>query len=205
MDIESIKGIWAAFQEVQEKKLSPAQKKHFDKDNDGDIDDEDMAILNKKKKTDEAKTECPKCEGKGCDHCDDKGYHTEEAPADPVKKAPARKGDKANGEKTELKAQRACEEVEHDWLAELAAQLDALEIAEKKDKHTKGATDAEGIADKESPKSKEFMDMHKKSDKDIEDKEEQGHKDVTKVADKVSPAPARRGDNLSNGDKKPVK
>ena len=23
------------------------------------------------------KTECPKCEGKGCDHCDGKGYHTE--------------------------------------------------------------------------------------------------------------------------------
>lgn len=24
---------------------------------------------------DEKKVECPKCEGKGCDHCDDKGYH----------------------------------------------------------------------------------------------------------------------------------
>jgi len=26
----------------------------------------------------EAKVECPECEGKGCNHCDDKGYHTEE-------------------------------------------------------------------------------------------------------------------------------
>ena len=25
----------------------------------------------------EEKTECPKCEGKGCNHCDDKGYHDE--------------------------------------------------------------------------------------------------------------------------------
>jgi len=27
---------------------------------------------------DEAKVECPECEGKGCDHCDDKGYHMKE-------------------------------------------------------------------------------------------------------------------------------
>lgn len=25
------------------------------------------------------KIECPQCEGKGCDHCDDKGYHMKEA------------------------------------------------------------------------------------------------------------------------------
>ena len=131
MDIKEIEGIWAAFQEVQEKKLSAKQKKHFDKDNDGDIDDDDMAALNKKEET-----ECPKCKGKGCDHCDGKGVH-EEAPADPVKKAPARKGDKANADKTELQAQRACEEA--DWLADLALQLDELNKAD----HTKGATSPE--------------------------------------------------------------
>lgn len=193
MDLKTIEGIWTAFQEVQEKKLSAKQKKHFDKDNDGDIDGEDMAALNKKEET-----ECPKCKGKGCDHCGGDGVH-EEAPADPVKKAPARKGDKANAEKTELKAQRACEEA--DWLSDLAKQLDELNKADQ----TKGATSPEGIADKESPKSKEFMDMHKKSNKDIEDKEEQGHKDVTKVADKVKPAKDRGGDQLANGDKKIVK
>ena len=170
MDIKSIQAIWDAFQEVQEKKLSAKQKKHFDKDNDGDIDDNDMKMLNK-----------------------------EEAPADPVKQAPARKGDKKNSEKTQLQAQKACESVDE---AELLADI-AAELSEKKE--TAGATKGEGIADKESPKSKEFMDMHKKSEKDIEDKEEQGHQDVTKVADKVKPAPARRGDNLGNGDKKVVK
>lgn len=43
------------------------------------------------------KTECPQCEGKGCDHCDDKGYHesikkesVEEA-MDPVKDKEAKK------------------------------------------------------------------------------------------------------------------
>jgi hypothetical protein len=95
---------------------------------------------------------------------------------------------------------------EAEWLTDLATLLQTLD--EKKDEHTKGATSPEGIADKESPKSKEFMDMHKKSNKDIEDKEEQGHKDVTKVTDKTPTAKDRGGDQLSNGDKavlKPVK
>lgn len=172
MDIKSIEATWKAFQEVQEKKLSAKQKKHMDKDNDGDIDADDMAALRK-----------------------------EEAPADPVKQAPARKGDKKNSEKSELKASTHKEsaEFEETLLSAVA------EVLGEKISHTKGATEKEGIADKESPKSKEFMDMHKKSDKDIEDKEEQGHQDVTKVADKVKPAPARRGDNLGNGDKKVVK
>jgi hypothetical protein len=90
---------------------------------------------------------------------------------------------------------------EAEWLTDLATLLQTLD--EKKSAHTKGATEPEGIADKESPKSKEFMDMHKKSDKDIEDKEEQGHQDVQKVADKVKPSPARgSADQLANGDKK---
>ena len=252
MDIKSIKDIWAAFQEVQEKKLSPAQKKHFDKDNDGDIDDADMALLNKKKKTDEAKTECPKCDGKGCDHCDNKGYHTEEAPADPVKKAPARKGDKANADPAPKKVAEEAEleeakmgdsgwkksevhkdaqgnviktknvakhlakkgaaqasslkKEEADWLADLAAKLDEIEeLSEKKDKHTKGATEPEGLLDKESPKSKEFVDQHK-VDNTYTDFEEKGHDDVSKAGRAVkSQSPARRGDQLNAGDKKPVK
>jgi hypothetical protein len=200
MDIESIKSIWAAFQEVQEKKLSPAQKKHFDKDNDGDIDDADMAMLNKKKKTDEAKTECPKCDGKGCDHCDDKGYHTEEAPADPVKKAPARKGDKSNADPAPKKVAE-----EADWLADLADKLDQLEaVMEKRNKQTKGATEPEGLLDKESPKSKEFVDQHK-VDNTYTDFEEKGHEDASKAGKATKQSPARRGDQLNSGDKKPVK
>jgi hypothetical protein len=193
MDSKTIENIWNAFQEVQEKKLSAKQKKHFDKDNDGDIDGEDMAALNKKEET-----ECPKCMGKGCDHCDDKGVH-EEAPAAPVKKAPARKGDKSNADPAPKKV---AEEAEAEWLADLALQLDELNKADQ----TKGATSPEGIADKESPKSKEFMDMHKKSDKEIEDKEEQGHKDVVKAGKATKPAPARgSSDQLANGDKNIVK
>jgi len=313
MDKKVIENIWRAFQEVQEKKkLSPAQKKHMDKDKDGDIDASDLAALRAKKaQKDESscgkdrmkkeeKMECPKCKGDGCDHCDNKGYHmkeeveeidedymksnqhpmdrsdahhtqatyhtqqaaqakkagdnvahgqhrnaarhhtaagdawarhatkvkkgmnvspphqmskvahsstqnahgqNEQAAADPIKKAPARKGDKSNAQPSELKKEEA------DWLANLADKLDQLEaVMEKKDKHTKGATEPEGIMDKESPKSKEFADAHKKSDKEMEDKEEKGHDDVAKAGRAVkSQSPARRGDNLKGGDNKPVK
>ena len=105
MDHKEIQSIWDAFQSVQEKKLS-AKQKELDVDNDGDIEGDDLAALrNNKRKLKRGVTEksvCPKCDGKGCDHCDDKGVH-EEAPADPVKKAPARKGDKSNSDSSDLK------------------------------------------------------------------------------------------------------
>ena len=43
-------------------------------------------MVSEKKHAKEAKEECPKCEGEGCDHCDGKGYHeVEEAKKlDPV-------------------------------------------------------------------------------------------------------------------------
>lgn len=211
MDLESMKKVWEAYLEVTEKKLSPKQKE-LDHDGDGDIEGDDLAALRAKKakKKDESscgkdrmkkendngdddddKEECPKCKGKGCDHCDNKGYHMkEEAPADPVKGAPARKGDKKNSEEGTSIYKEFVEVLERS-------------MASPDKKHTKGATDPEGIADKESPKSKEFMDMHKKSDKEIEDKEEQGHDDVSKAGRAVkSQASSRRGDNLGNGDSK---
>ncbi|AOV60299.1 hypothetical protein S820908_152 [Synechococcus phage S-CAM9] len=40
----------------------------------------------------EKKVECPKCEGEGCKHCDDKGYHTENVMGGPV--LPGEKGKK---------------------------------------------------------------------------------------------------------------
>tara|TARA_Y100000389_G_scaffold63850_1_gene59860 strand:+ start:7848 stop:8558 length:711 start_codon:yes stop_codon:yes gene_type:complete len=48
------------------------------------IDEMVLDLLEGKKVTVEdegEKVECPKCEGKGCDHCDDKGYHMAEAKA----------------------------------------------------------------------------------------------------------------------------
>jgi len=54
-----------------EKKLIGNQKK-IDANKDGKITGEDFALLNKEAE----KIDCPKCKGKGCEHCDMKGYHS---------------------------------------------------------------------------------------------------------------------------------
>ena len=89
------------------------------------------------------------------------------------------------------------------WLQDLAVVLQGIE--EKKDEHTKGATAPEVIASKESNKAKDFIDLHKKSDKEWEDKEEQGHDDVSKAGRATKPAAGRKSDQLKNGDKAIVK
>ena len=223
MDLESMKKVWEAYLEVVEKKLSPKQKE-LDVDKDGDIEGDDLAALRAKKakKTDESscgkdrmkkendngddddddddddKVECPKCKGKGCKHCDGKGYHEEavkeEAPADPIKGAPMRKGDKKNGDKSMAQ--------DYPELTREFAEVLERAVASPDKKHTKGATKPEGLLDKESPKSKEFVDQHK-VDTAYTDFEEKGHDDVHKAGQAVkSQSPARRGDNLGNGDSK---
>lgn len=81
-------------------------------------------------------------------------------------------------------------------------EMGVFEAADRA-KHTKGATSPEGIMDKESPKSKQFAADHKKSDKEIEDKVYKAHDDSRKAgAPALNQSPARRADNLSNGDGK---
>jgi len=225
MDLESMKKVWEAYLEVTEKKLSPKQKK-IDHDGDGDIEGDDLAALRAKKgqknesscgkdrvkkendNGDDDKEECPKCKGKGCDHCDDKGYHMkEEAPADPIKGAPARRGDKKNGDKS----------MANDYPELTREFVDVLEKAGyppnkpnsgpgPDKKHVKGATKPEGIMDKESPKSKKFADDHNMGGDTTSpesDFDEKGHDDVSKAGRAVkSQASSRRGDNLGNGDSK---
>ena len=243
MDLKSMKSVWEAYIEVQEgKKLSAKQKKHFDKDNDGDIDDDDMAKLNKEANE----------------------------PADPVKGAPARKGDKKNSQSTELKGKveessaaygdsekkvadkkknAAISSDDKDKLGKLAdlmkkedvqesagpqsmlqdfaSMLEAIEAVKQKSKkhpqkdfplgssdldpeasaehkkHTKGGTAPEGLLDKESKSGEDFVKLHQKSDPDLEDKEYEGHDDVSKAGRAVkSQAPARSGgDDIKSGDK----
>jgi len=47
----------------------------------------DIAKSIKKDEMKEEKIECPKCEGKGCEHCDMKGYHIKEAKVDELTSA----------------------------------------------------------------------------------------------------------------------
>lgn len=81
------------------------------------------------------------------------------------------------------------------------------EIVEAKNDPKKSAADGEKYDDTASGNDKEFIKMHKKSDKKIEDGEEEGHDVTFKAGGKtMKQSPARSGaDNLSNGDKTPKK
>ena len=85
MDNKIINNIFAAWQEVTEKKkLDPVDSKelkgkHADRDdkdidNDGDTDSSDEYLHKKRKaisKNMKKEEACPKCDGKGCDECED--------------------------------------------------------------------------------------------------------------------------------------
>jgi len=204
VDLKSMKSVWEAYIEVQEgKKLSAKQKKHMDKDNDGDIDAKDMEML--KKEETEAVEEANE-------------------PADCIKGAPTRKGDKKNSQASEIKGKAVKEST---MLQDFASMLEAIEEVQGKSKkhpqkdfplgqsdldpeasaehkkHTKGGTDPEGLLDKESKSGEEFVKLHQKSDEDLENKEYEGHDDVSKAGRAVkSQAPARSGgDDIKSGDK----
>jgi len=73
-------------------------------------------------------------------------------------------------------------------------------------KSVKGATDTgEEIDSKDSPKSKEFTAAHKKSDKKIEDNEEDGHDKTFKAQGGTTPKSGKRPQDNDAGDTKIVK
>jgi len=73
-------------------------------------------------------------------------------------------------------------------------------------KSVKGATDTgEEIDSKDSPKSKEFTAAHKKSDKKIEDNEEDGHDKTFKAQGGTKPNSGKRPQDNATGDTKVVK
>ena len=286
MDIKQIKSIWAAWQEVQEKKapvtnkdddgegMDPVGKADGDIDNDGDKDSSDKYLKNRRKaigkamkkeevdedksqfmyaakqakkkgdqefvfagkkyKTEDAynmkeedypvppktkkpgdamepvnnrtaklkegkKVECPKCEGKGCDHCDDKGYHMSEGESDGPYPSPEKK--KKPGDALEPVNNRTAKLKESELFSE--AELADLE---EKAKHvgTKGPepSPAEEFMSTNSESEKKTMAQHKAgSDKKLEDYEEMSEKDGSEAGKAVkSQSAARRGDNLTVGD-----
>jgi hypothetical protein len=70
------------------------------------------------------------------------------------------------------------------------------------EKKTADTAEGEAIDSKESPKSKEFIDAHKKSDKKIEDNYDDAVDKTTK-AGKGGPSPKKRPGDNANGDSKP--
>ena len=60
------------YDEEEKKELVGNQKK-IDANKDGKITGEDFAMLRDDEK--KGKVKCPKCDGKGCNHCNGTGYH----------------------------------------------------------------------------------------------------------------------------------
>ena len=98
------------------KKMDPVGDADADIDNDGDVDDSDEYLHNRrkaiKKNMKEEQTECPKCKGDGCDHCDDKGYHEalEIDPDDGETKKTSDKDDKKKKKDTESSSEEPMQE-----------------------------------------------------------------------------------------------
>jgi len=181
MNKEIIKNVFTAWMEVQEKKLSDKQKKHMDTDKDGDIDGTDLANLRAKKESHgETCSECgcdPKNPKKGCD-CDHENNM-----------------ESYDGPDLSVFSEEEISKLIKDGV---------FTVDEAKDKHTAGATKPEGLLDKESGKSKEFVANHKVND-DWKDYEEKGHEDASKAGRATKQSSGRRGDNLNNGDSKTPK
>lgn len=102
----------------------------------------------------EGKVECPKCEGKGCDHCNNKGYHMSESHTGQTKKANQSQKD-AKGEKEVIKPIR--ETILDMWqeAADEKKDKNASPIKEKE-------VEEEEVEKKEEPKKEEDADKAKK-------------------------------------------
>ena len=160
---------------VLEKKLDPVDdaandkkfkdRKDKDIDNDGDVDDSDEYLHNRRAKVDDA--------------------------IDGGKK-PAKKEE--DDKKKVAKSPKTAEisKIGEDFVAMLEASL--LEKAEP-----------EAMDDKESPKGKEFIAKHKKSEKDLEDKEEEAEEETPKAGKVTKEKSGKRAIDSTVGDKEVVK
>jgi hypothetical protein len=189
---------------VQEKKLDPVDDKENDKefknrkdkdiDNDGDVDSSDEYLHKKRAATDDAID--AKKKGK-----------VAEVSADLAKAAAKADKVEINTDDDEIikkrldrKRKDPVESLELDFSKSFVEMWQEMQEAIDP---KKGATASEKHDDHSSKHDKEVIAQHKKSEKKIEDNEEDSHNKVFKAAGKdMKQSPARSGaDNLSNGDK----
>ena len=208
---------------LQEKKLDPVNDKENDKkfkdrtdkdiDNDGDVDSSDEYLHKRRKATDDA-IDGGKIPAKTVKESDEEDDEETDKKPFPVKKKKKTVDDepeldaeseiKKNPKTSDKKA-----EISKIESIDMRSSFEKMwsEIVEAKNDPKKSAADGEKYDDTASENDKEFIKMHKKSDKKIEDGEEAGHDVTFKAGGKtMKQSPARSGaDNLSNGDKTPKK
>ena len=199
-------------EEKDGKKAVPAGK-DVDVDDESDEDEkEEKPVPPKKKKKDddEEKEEPPVDEDNTNDKSDDGEGLDKVQPKAVKKKFADRKdkdidndGDVDDSDKFLHKRRKAVSKAmaKESFEESTAELIEALSNMFER-KETAGATAPEGLVDKESPKSKEFIDAHKKSDKKIEDNYDDAV-DKTTAAGKGGPSPKKRAGDNANGDPKP--
>ena len=213
-DAELEEGCGKSHPKKEGKKLDPVDDKENDKefknrkdkdiDNDGDVDSSDEYLHKKRAATDDA-IDSKKKGGKVAEVSADLAKAASKASKVSINDPEHKDGPDSKDKKpVDAKKKRANEALEVD----LTDSLDSMwaAIAEAADNHKKGALPPEKYDDHSSKHDKEVIAKHKKSDKKIEDNEEDGHTKTFAAAKAVKKqAPARSGaDNLSNGDKSVV-
>ena len=186
-------------------------RKDKDIDNDGDVDSSDEFLHKKRKATDDAidggKKPAVK-EEKDEEESDEEPKDKKKKPFPPKKdddgEEPEADGDsdiKKNPKTADKKAEISKIESVDTRSAFEKMWSDIVEAVDPK----KGAASGEKHDDHSSEHDKKVIAMHKKSDKKIEDAEEESHDVTFKAGGKdMKQSPARGGaDNLKNGDKSP--
>lgn len=194
---------------AEKKKLDPVDDAENDKkfkdrkdkdiDNDGDVDSSDEYLHKKRAATDDAIDGGKKPAKKEEDEDEGDDEEEKEEP-----KVAGKKDDKkkvaSNAKTPEIS--KIGEDI--DFTDATTDLLKMWESAAKKS--VKGATDkGEEIDSKDSPKAKEFTAAHKKSDKKIEDNEEDGHDKTFKAQGGTTPKSGKRPQDNATGDTKVVK
>ena len=190
-------------------------RKDKDIDNDGDVDSSDE-FLHKKRKAIDDKIDGGKKPAKESKD-EEEEDESEDNPLTPKKK----KKDVEAEPEAEPEADGDSEIKKNPKTADKKAEISKIEsvdtrsafekmwteIVEAKNDPKKIAADGEKYDDHSSENDKKFIAMHKKSDKKIEDAEEEGHDVTFKAGGKtMKQSPARSGaDNLKNGDTKSPK
>lgn len=192
---------------AEKKKLDPVDDAENDKkfkdrkdkdiDNDGDVDSSDEYLHKRRAATDDA-IDGGKKPAKKED--DEEGDDEEE------KEVPKVAGKKDDKKKVASNAKTAEISKIGEDIDLTDATTDLLKMWESAAKQqTSNATKPEEIDSKESPKSKEFIAKHKKSDKKIEDNEEDGHDKTFKAQGGTKPNSGKRPQDNPAGDKNVVK
>jgi len=206
MKTEDIKNMARALQQVQEKKLTGNQHK-LDMDKDGDIDAKDFAHMRKKKKSGkEEVTMTAKVDSeKGATEEQKEAYAPMPTAKEMKKHHDAGKTKQqimamykgADKEKMEALYAATCMREDTNWPV-------YKKIMEKRDMHTKGATEPEKIDSKDSPGGKKMrQDIAVDASSKQSNYDDLGHDDASKAGRITKTSPARNGDNKA-GDKNVV-